>query len=82
MADNLKLLCQAEIEMAIVGNVENPGGGFAPKPEDQPHAKQIAHAPQPAMCSADTSREPLPITGNAERPLSDARRTVAGRSKG
>jgi hypothetical protein len=23
---------------AIVGNVEAPGGGFAPKPEDQPHA--------------------------------------------
>jgi hypothetical protein len=67
---------------AIVGNVENPGGGVTAKPGDQPHAKQLAYAPGTTMPGADTQREPLPITGNAERPLSDARRPLAGRSKG
>jgi hypothetical protein len=52
------------------------------KSEDQPHAKQIAHAPQQTVWSADKEREPVPVTGNAERPLPDARRTIAGRSKG
>jgi hypothetical protein len=36
---------------AVVGVVGTPGGGDRAKPEDQPHAKQIAHAPQPAMPS-------------------------------
>ena len=34
---------------AVVGMVEGPGGGDRPKLEDQPRAKQIAHAPQPAV---------------------------------
>jgi hypothetical protein len=36
----------------------SPGGGDRPKSEDQPHAKQIAHAPQPTMWSANKEREP------------------------
>ena len=67
---------------AVVGVVETPGGGDRPKSEDQPHAKQIAHAPEPAMWSADKEREPVPVAGDAERPLPDARRAVAGRSEG
>jgi hypothetical protein len=67
---------------AVVGNVESPGGGFAPKPEDQPHAKQIADAPQPAMRRADEDREPLPVASDAERPMPYARRNVARRSEG
>ena len=67
---------------AVVGTVKAPGGGDRPKSEDQPHAKQIAHAPQPAMWSADKEREPVSVTGDAERPLPDARRTVAGRAEG
>ena len=43
---------------AIVGNVESPGGGFATKSKEQPHAKQITHAPGQTMPSADPSREP------------------------
>ena len=39
---------------AIVGSVASPGGGAAQKSEEQPHAKQIAHAPQPPMWSAGT----------------------------
>jgi hypothetical protein len=46
------------------------------------HAKQIAHAPQPAMRCPDEGREPVPVAGNAERPLPPARRLVAGRAEG
>jgi hypothetical protein len=62
---------------AIVGHVETPGGGDRPKSEDQPYAKQIAHAPQP-----DKEREPVPVTSNAERPLPTARGNVARRPEG
>jgi hypothetical protein len=62
---------------AIVGNVEAPGGGVTTKREEQPHAK-LTHAPGAPMPSADTTRELVPITGDAERPLPDARRKVAG----
>src|SRR4029077_5149026 len=34
---------------AVVGVVEAPGGGVQPKSEDQAHAREIAHAPQPAL---------------------------------
>lgn len=67
---------------AVVGVVEQAGGGDRTKSEDQPHAKPIAHAPEPAMRRADEGREPVPVGGNAERPLPDARRAVAGRAEG
>jgi hypothetical protein len=63
---------------AIVGSVETPGGGDRSKSEDQAHAKQIAHAPQPTMRSADAERETVPVAGNGERPLPDARRGLRG----
>ena len=50
---------------AVVGMVESPRGGDQPKSEDQPRAKQIAHAPQPAVWSADKERQPLPVSGDA-----------------
>jgi hypothetical protein len=65
---------------AIVGNVGTPGGGFPSELEAQSHAKQIANASQPPLRSANSKREPMPGTGNAERPLPDARRTIARRS--
>ena len=65
---------------AIVGNIQSPGGGFAPKAKDQPHA--LAHAPSATLPSPDAGREPVPVTGNAERPLPDARRKIDGRSEG
>ena len=37
---------------------------------------------QQAMRSADETREPVPVAGDAERPLSDARRDVARSTKG
>jgi hypothetical protein len=67
---------------AVVGIVESPRGGDQPKSEDQARAKQIAHAPQPAVWSADKERQPLPVSGDAERPLPDARRDVPGRPEG
>jgi hypothetical protein len=67
---------------AVVGIVEPPGGGDRAKSEDQPHAKQIAYAPQPEMPRADAERELVPVAGDAERPLPAARRPVAGRAQG
>ena len=67
---------------AVVGMVETPGGGAPSKSEEQPHAKQIAHAPQPPMWSADKEREPVPVTSNAERPLPTARGNVVRRPEG
>jgi hypothetical protein len=67
---------------AVVGIVEPPGGGDRAKSEEQPRAKQIAHAPQPAMRSADPAREPVPVASDAERTLPDAWGHVPGRPKG
>ena len=67
---------------AVVGVVGTPGGGDRAKLEDQPHAKQIAHASQPAVWGADKTRDPVPVARHAERSLPDARRTIPGRSEG
>lgn len=62
---------------AVVGMVDAPGGGERAKSEDQTHAKQIAHAPQPTMWSPNAESELVPSASDAERPLPDARRNVA-----
>jgi hypothetical protein len=67
---------------AIVGAVETPGGGASSKVEEQPHAKSIAHAHEPALRGTDTTREPLPVASDGERPMPDARRTFAGSAEG
>ena len=67
---------------AVVGMVEASGVGDRAKSEDQPHAKQLAHAPKPVMRCSDPAREPLLVAGDAERPLPAARRPVAGRADG
>jgi hypothetical protein len=50
---------------AVVGIVEAPGGGVQPKSANQPNGKgqpaHIAHAPQPAMRSADKARDNMPV---------------------
>jgi hypothetical protein len=51
---------------AVVGVVEPPGGGDRTKSEEQPDAKQIGHAPQPAIRSPDESRDAVPITRDGE----------------
>ena len=67
---------------AVVGTVERTGGGGFNKPEEQPHAKQIAHAPEPTMRRLDTAREPVPVAGHDEWPVPDARRPVARPAEG
>ena len=67
---------------AVVGVVESPGGGDRAKSEGQPHAKQIAHAPQSPMWGADKERDAVPVTGDAERSVPDARWKVSRRSEG
>lgn len=62
---------------AVVGTVERPGGGDKNKHEEQPHAKQIANAPEPALRSADEVRDAVPVARNEERPVPDARGQVA-----
>jgi hypothetical protein len=62
---------------AIVGAVA-PGGGIASKDEEQPHAKQLAYAPKPPLRSPDPAREPVPVAGDGERPLPDARGPLDG----
>ncbi len=68
---------------AIVGTVEQKeGGGAARENEGQPHAKAISHAPVAPLWGEDPIREPLPVGGDAERALQDARGQVAGRAQG
>jgi hypothetical protein len=61
---------------AVVGVIETPGGGDHPKPEDQPHA--LAHAAGAEMRCPDPERPAVPIAGDAERALPDARWHVSG----
>jgi hypothetical protein len=67
---------------AVVGVVGTPGGGERLKSEEQPHAKQIAHAPEPTLPIPDAGRGALPVARDAERALPDARRQGAGRAQG
>ena len=67
---------------AVVGMVAargQPGGGDASKFEEQPHAKQIAHAPESALPRPDPQRDSVPVARDGERALPDARRQGAGR---
>lgn len=65
---------------AVVGVIEQ-GGGAGAQINEQPHAKQIGNAPIPALRSEDASGPCLSVTGDAERPLPDARRGVARRAE-
>lgn len=67
---------------AVVGMVAPQGGGVSTKTEEQPHAKQIAYAPQPALWGMHETGEPLHVASDEERPLPDARRKRDGRTKG
>jgi hypothetical protein len=50
------------------------------KSNGQYHAEQNGHAPQPPLRRSNSQRKIVPVTGDAERPLPDARRHVAGRT--
>jgi hypothetical protein len=51
---------------AVVGTVEQPGGGERNRNEEQPHARQITNAPQPEMRSADPQREAMPVSSDGK----------------
>jgi hypothetical protein len=65
---------------AVVGTVERPGGGEQTKMEEQPYAKQIAHAPEPALWREDAEGHAVPVPRDGERSLPDARGKVSGRT--
>ncbi len=65
---------------AVVGVVGTQGGGDRAELEDQPHAKRIAHAPEPALRGTDAESAAVPIARDAERPLPNARWTLSGRA--
>jgi hypothetical protein len=67
---------------AVVGVVENQGGGSSSKPEEQAHAKPITHAPESTLRSPNERWDKVPISGDAERPVPNARRKVDRRSDG
>lgn len=67
---------------AVVGAVAATGGGDRAQSEEQPHAMQIAHAPEPAMPCPDPVRSPVPIASDGERPLPHARRVGSGGAEG
>jgi hypothetical protein len=67
---------------AIVGTVEMPTTANSSIPEDQNHARQITYAPEPAMRSPNAEREFVSSASDAERPLPNARRKIAGRAEG
>jgi hypothetical protein len=66
---------------AVVGVVEASVGENPSKLEDR-HVTQIAHAPQPAMRSPNAEREAVPVSGNAEREMPNARGQITGGSEG
>jgi hypothetical protein len=67
---------------AVVGMVDNRRPGDNLRSEDESHGKRIAHAPQPTVWSTNQERENVPVGGDGERPMSNARRTVAGSTEG
>jgi len=63
---------------AIVGDVNQaPGGGPPAEIKGQPHA--LGHAIQPTLWSENPQRQPVPVAGDAEWTLPDARGTVSRR---
>ena len=66
---------------AIVGDVNQaPGGAPSAEIKGQPHA--LGHAIQPSLWGKDPPRDSVPVAGNAERTLLDARGAVTGRTEG
>ena len=63
--------------VGIINSLKDGGSS-----ESQHNAKQIAHAPQPAMRSPNAEPELVPSAGDAERPMPDARRNVPGSTEG
>src|SRR5215831_10962517 len=93
-ADNKPTTVVADDPEALRGTLKSIGGPFprwpdrqnalanSSKLEREQNAKQIAHAPEPAMRSPDPEREGVPVASDAKRPMSDARWTVPRSTEG
>jgi hypothetical protein len=67
---------------AIVGTVEGSTPANSSRSENQHDARQITNAPQSAMRSPNAEPELVPRASDAERPMPNARRNVAGSAEG
>jgi hypothetical protein len=65
---------------AIVGTVEAPTNSS--RSTGKRDEQQLTHAQQPAMRSPNAEREPVSSASDAERPMSNARRTIPGSTEG
>ena len=72
---------QAVVGMVAAPSGQSPGGGVHTKLEEQPHAKQIAHALELSLPCPDTGRDTVPIARDDQWPVPDARRKVARSAK-
>jgi hypothetical protein len=66
---------------AIVGAVE-AGADVASGNQRRPDAKALTHAPVAPLWREDQKRQAVPLAGDAEREMPDARRSVARSSEG
>src|SRR5687768_3122451 len=58
------------------------GGGVASENQRQPHAKALTHAPVAPLWSENPDKQPVPLAGDAEREVPDARGKSPGAPKG
>ena len=71
--------------VGIINSLKDGSGTVldgSPRSKSQHNAKQIAHAPQPAMRSPNAEPELVPSPSDAERPMPDARGNVSGSAEG
>ena len=70
-------------QAVVADKVVTGGGGGSGTDDEQPHAKAIGHASVAPMRRAlQADRTAVPIAGDAERPLPDARRQISRRAEG
>ena len=73
---------KAEAAVALSRRRRRTGGWDRNNFEEQPHAKQIAYAPEPALHCPDEGGDAVPVARDGERALPDARRRVARGAEG
>jgi hypothetical protein len=88
VAEHLSDFIISGYDLRLIADLASADPDHTPLPSDRISlyrailARPLRLAPQPAMRRADEEREPVPIAGDAEWPLPDARRTFAGRAEG
>jgi hypothetical protein len=67
---------------AVVGAIMPGPEGVQAKHEEQPHAKQLTHAPVTTLPGLDALRDAVPVARDVEWALPDARWSLLGSTKG